>query len=368
MKTVGRVLAITIMLVSSPHVQAGIRPSFHLEHCAWNATDIVVASEGEAIDGKLSVLKVLAGALNIGDTISVPELDQFRAKESRTVRPPWRTSGDKNPPLVLSGDKLVLFLKRGGDKAATDPTWSPASLFGGMTVSVVWISDGRVYGFAQEINPGPSLLTDQRLSESKLEQRVLSIIKTRSDLRACGKLTEARRRAKVAAKFVDSPLYYARKEAFRLLSECGDDALAHLRALLRDQSKVRLHDETIKALGAAGGEAVVPQLTAIVEKELSFWKKTAPELKVGWWNGKGLEWKQVGLLRDRYSVVLEVFYTLRKIKSPACKAAVRDFRDYWRSLPQLEDKSGLDQMSQACDAVLKELPRENIEEERRTTH
>jgi len=116
-----------------------------------------------------------------------------------------------------------------------------------------------------------------------------------------------------------------------------------------------LHDEAIKTLGVAGGEAIVPELTAIVAKELSFWKKTAPELKVGWWNGKGLEWKLVGPLRDRYSVVLEVFYTMRKLKSPACRAAVREFRDYWRSLPQLEDKSGLDQMSQACDAVLKEL-------------
>jgi hypothetical protein len=132
MKAVGRVLATTIMFVASPHVQAGIRPSFHLEHCAWHATDIVVASEGEAIDGKLSVLKVLAGALKIGDTISVPELDQFRAKESRTVHPHWRTSDNKEPPLVLTGDKLVLFLKRGGDKVATGPTWSPASPFGGM--------------------------------------------------------------------------------------------------------------------------------------------------------------------------------------------------------------------------------------------
>ena len=365
MKAVGRALAITVMLVASPHTQAEIRPSFHLEHCAWHATDIVVASEGGTIDGELGVVKVLAGGLKIGDSISVPELGQFRPKESRTVRPSWHTSDDKKAPLVLTGDKLVVFLKRGGDRAATNPTWSPASHFGGMKVSVVWITEGRVYGFTQVMNPGPSILTDQQLSEDELEQRVLSIIKTRSDLRACGKLVEAKQRAKVAAEFIDSPLYYARDEAFRLLSECGDDALPHLRALLRDQSKVRLHDEAIKALGAAGGEAVVPELTAIVEKELSFWRKTAPELEVGWWNGKGLEWEQVWPLQDRYSVVLEVFYTLRKIKSPACETAVRHFCDYWRSLSQLED---LDEMSRACDAVLKELPSENSEEERRAKH
>jgi hypothetical protein len=355
MKAGERAHAIIVIFLVSPLVEAGIRPSFHLEHCAWHATDIVVASEGEVIDGTLSVLKVFAGAQKIGDSIFVPELGQFRAKESRTLRPFLLSSGDKEPPMVLAGDKLVLFLKRGKDKSATDPTWAPASLFGGMKVSVVWISEGRVYGFTQVMNPGPITLTNQRLSEDKFEQRVLSIIEIRRDLRACSKLTEAKHRAKVAAKFVESPLYYARKEAFRLLSRCGEDALPHLRELLRDQSKVRLHDEAIKTLGVAGGEAIVPELTAIVAKELSFWKKTAPELKVGWWNGKGLEWKLVGPLRDRYSVVLEVFYTMRKLKSPACRAAVREFRDYWRSLPQLEDKSGLDQMSQACDAVLKEL-------------
>ena len=196
-------------------------------------------------------------------------------------------------------------------------------------------------------------------------QRVRSIVKARNDLRACGNLTEAKHRVMVATEFVDSPLRYAREEAFRLLSECGDDALPHLRALLQDQSKVRLHAEAVKALGAAGGEAVVPELTAILEKELSFWKKTAPELEVGWLNGKGLDWSHVEPLRDRYSFVLKVFYTLRKIKSPACRIAVRDFRDYWRSLPQLEDKSGLVQMSQACDAVLKDLPIESTEEDRR---
>lgn len=350
---------IFLMVLTSAEAHAGIRPSFSLEHCAWHATDIVVASEGEAIDGKLSVLKVLDGALKIGESVSVPELGQFRAKENRTVRSFWRTSEDKEPPLVLTGDKMVVFLKRNGSRAAKGSTWSPVSPFGGMKVSVVWINEGRVYGFTQVMNPGPSILTDQRLSADKLEQSILSIVKIRGDLRACGKLTAAKCRAKTAAKFVDSPLYYAREEAFRLLSECGDDALPYLRDLLRNKNKVRLHGKAIKALGAVGGEAVGPELTAIVEKELLFWKKTAPGLKVGWWNGKGLEWSQVGPLRDRYCVVLEVFYALRKIKSPVCRVPVREFRDYWRSLPQLESKSGLGQMSQACDAVLKELSIEN---------
>ncbi len=349
-------IALSIMLLASAQVEAGERPSFNLEHCTWHATDIVLASEGETIDGRLSVLKVLAGRLNTGDSITVPELGEFSPEESRTVRPFLHTPNDKEPPLVLSGEKLVVFLKRGGDKSAKIPAWSPASRFGGMKVSTVWIADGHVYGFKQVKNPGPSILTDLNYSEDKLEQRVLSINKTRKDLRACAKLTEAQRRAKVAVKFVDSPHYYARKEAFRLLAECGDDALPHLWKILRDQHKVDLHEKAVKALGIAGGESVVPEFIAMLEKELSFWRKTAPELKRGWWNGKGLEWKDVEPLQDRYLVAREIIYALRRIKSPACRSVVREFREYWRSLPQLEDKSGLDQMSKACDAVLEALP------------
>ncbi len=362
MKAIKGAFALSIMLLASAQARAGERPSFNLEHCAWHATDIVLASEGEAIDGRLIVLKVLAGGLNIGDSITVQELGEFNLEESRTVRPFLHTSNDKESPLVLSGEKLVVFLRRGRDTSAKVPAWSPASRFGGMKVSAVWIADGHVYGFTQVKNPGPSILTDQSYSEDELEQRILSINKTRNDLRACAELPEAQRRAKVAARFVDSPLYYARKEAFRLLAECGDDALPHLRRILRDQHKLDLHDKAVKALGIAGGESVVPELIAMLEKELSFWRKTAPELKRGWWNGKGLEWDDVELLQDRYSVVREILYALRRIKSPACRSAVRDFRDYWRSLPQLEDKSGLDQMSKACDAVLEALPSNDAEE------
>jgi len=39
-----------------------------------------------------------------------------------------------------------------------------------------------------------------------------------------------------------------------------------------------------------------------------------------------------------------------------CKEVVTEFRDFWRSLPQLDDKSGLNQMSEECDKILLALP------------
>jgi hypothetical protein len=46
---------------------------------------------------------------------------------------------------------------------------------------------------------------------------------------------------------------------------------------------------------------------------------------------------------------------LRHARFADGKATVTAFRDYWRSLPQLEDRSGLNQMSEECDQLLAEL-------------
>lgn len=58
--------------------------------------------------------------------------------------------------------------------------------------------------------------------------------------------------------------------------------------------------------------------------------------------------------RPRYVFLPAV--RLKKLKAVSCKALVIELRDFWRSLPQLEDKSGLDQMSKECDSILQVLP------------
>ena len=351
------ILVFVFATILSGSLRAGIRPSFNLEYNTWNATDIVIATEGEEIDGQLRVLKVLVGSLKQGDAISIPELGQFLSKESRTVSRFWHGANDKAAPHVLTGGNLILFLKRDGGRADVNLVWKPASRFGGMKVSFVWIDKGQVYGFTQVINPGSAVLADQRLTEKKFKQKVLTIIKARKALLACSALHDTKDRAKTAAAFVYSPNYSVHKEAFSLLSGCGDDALPYLRLVLGNQDKRHLHDVAVEALGIAGGVAAVPELTKMVENELLFWEKTAPGLDQGWWNNMSDE--RTGLLRERYSFVLEVFYTLKRLKSPACKTAVTEFRNYWRAFPQLEDKSGLNQMSRACDEVLRALPRKN---------
>jgi hypothetical protein len=158
---------------------------------------------------------------------------------------------------------------------------------------------------------------------------------------------------------------------FRVLGGCGQEALPHLRSLLAEGNRThlyrtavtapasaestaalgQLHQPTpcVTALVHAGGAAVVPEFTAMVEAEFAFWKTTASTLEQRWWNN--MDDKRLGALRERYGFVLTILRSLKELRSPDCRPAVTAFRNYWRSLPQLEDPSGLDRMSQACDAV-----------------
>ena len=51
----------------APTAAAGIRPSFYLDGCGWEATHVVVVDAGEKIDGRVVVLESWKGDLRKGD-------------------------------------------------------------------------------------------------------------------------------------------------------------------------------------------------------------------------------------------------------------------------------------------------------------
>jgi len=365
------VLLAMLLLLTASTAHGRIAASFHLDMSAWEATDIVVASEGEAIDGTFTVTEVWAGELKVGDTLRLPSMAEFKTEESRTVKPFWGVKPKAGePPQVLSADRVVLFLKREAELAETEDAdadagdakqappvkWVPATFWNELRVSAAWLHGDKAYAFTQVINPGPAILTDQGMTPKQFKDRAIAVAGARQQLDAIAEIDDAEARVQAALAHIESDLYRAAGKAFELLGESGPAAVPALRAILDDPDKRRLYPATVKALTDAGGQAVANDLIAIVNQELVFWQQTAPNLEQGWWNGKGLEWDDVRLLRDRYSYVLQVFYALQELKPPQCRPAVEAFRDYWRSMPQLEDKAGLTQMSEACDKVLKDLP------------
>jgi hypothetical protein len=61
-----------------------------LDLSAWEATDIVVATEAGLAEGKLSVLEAWKGGLVAKDALVIPELRRFADEGSRTIKPdPW---------------------------------------------------------------------------------------------------------------------------------------------------------------------------------------------------------------------------------------------------------------------------------------
>ena len=85
MRVLSTLTLLLLLLVLSPSASAGIRPSFYAEECSWRATDIVVVSEGKKIDGIFEVLETWKGDLQPGETITIPEMAEFKAKDARLM-------------------------------------------------------------------------------------------------------------------------------------------------------------------------------------------------------------------------------------------------------------------------------------------
>ena len=357
-----KALLTCVVILASPSLSvAEIRQSFMLDHSAWHATDVVLATEGEKIDGRLSVVETWKGALSPGDALTVTGLHIFANEASRMVTRLGGAKHEKKPPVVVSGERMILFLRRSprrtgkGQPPPGPATWYPASQFGGMKVSVVWVEGETTYAFTQVMNPGPSILNRQRNSQGEMKERVREIAAIQSSLTKIAGVPVPEKRAEKAAPYTKSNVYYARGEAFRILAACKTPAVPILRKMLADKSNANQYGPIVDAMADAGGSELGAEFTQILTEELKFWKAKAPSLQKGWWNGKGLDGAQVRKLRNRYFKTKHVLYGLRKMKFQGSRNAVQAFRNYWRSLPQLEDKSGIDQMSQACDAVLKTL-------------
>jgi hypothetical protein len=102
-------MIVLVAMLALPFAKAALQPRFNLEGVAWHSTEVVIATEGDTIDGELTVVEPLVGKLGHGDAISIAELAQFSTANSRTV---YRCRGpSQNPPLVVDADRMVLFLK-----------------------------------------------------------------------------------------------------------------------------------------------------------------------------------------------------------------------------------------------------------------
>lgn len=349
-KSAVALVVVGILCCCACNTHAGIRPSFFVDESAWQATHIVVVSEGVKLDGKCVVLESWKGDLETNSTVFIPELATFESQEAREIKR-WPNEPEVFPSHVTCS-RIVLFLKR---SASDGSKWEPTGFAKAMNVSMAWVEQGKMFAIVQRMNPGPSELVPLVQTEAAFKTRVLESVQTQDSLAKTEAIHDLNQRAESLRPFVTNKLWYARGDAFARLGKCGEPALPVLRSMLGDTNLSAQHDAVISTLGHAGGRKVGAEILNVLEVEIQFWKQRAPKLETGWWGGAGLSGAEAAALRNHYTKVGAALAVLRELKYRECKTAVTELRDFWRSLPQLEDRSGINRMSEGCDEILKEL-------------
>lgn len=333
---------------------AGIRPSFSLDYCSWHATDIVLV-EFTPRPGVFRVVESWKGDLEAGSPVVVPELQpptgameisgyQRRVEEIENGGP------NEQIPAQPVGSRMVLFLKK--EAGASSEQWRPADFSVEMKTSAVWIDGGQLYRFQQVWNPGPSILVRWDMGLGKMKDRVREIRRIQLELAKVIAVEDSSARAEALKVYVRSDVREAQHLALSELGKSGRRALATIREMLSDPAFADDGAELVKAFAEAGGESVGEELDRRLQEQLSFWQVTGPTLSLGWWNQDPTPHAP---LRDRYVQTLELVHALKRVHYRPASITAEQLGNLWRSLPQLNDPSGLNQMVTECDQLVDNL-------------
>lgn len=361
---------VILLLIGLHSAYAGIRPSFSLDFCTWHATHIVLV-ETTSKDNVFAVKESWKGDLRTGDTLEVPELRPESDAKPISGYPegePFDHTDEYGVtgrvPRRSIGSQMVLFLKRrqepdGLSQAPTSQPssqWQPVSPYGGIKLSVIWIDDGRPFCFQQWMNPGPSRLSNcwqrTQMNLPGLNQRAKDVLQAQDALARALGLEDPDARAERLEAIVYGDVYEARLEALQGLGKTGSSALQAIRRILDNPPIPYDSRDLIKALEQAAGEGAGRELTERLRQDLAYWRATGRSLKKGWWNQDATPQAP---LREKYDETIHLIRALDHERyRPAARTAA-ELRDFWISLPQLNDPSGLSQMAEECDQLVRHL-------------
>jgi len=348
-----------LVAIASP-TSAYLRPTFSLDYSMWKATHIVLATEGDLIDGRLRVVESWRGNLEPDTEIILPELARFWDAESRRVI--WWQRRDLPEPYyarVVSGSRMVLFLvePEPTDQATSSDSkpraWLPAtpSGYGGFEVSVAWLERGEAYAFYKCL-PGPPLL-DHLGPGIDMKARVVAFDVIQAHLRKAVAGRDPVRAVQSFFAFLRQKFYRGAKESIASLGRMGVVALPTLRRLLGNMSYSSWHPDIISSLVAAGGADVAPDLTAIVKEGLAFWQERLPKLKKGWRDSAPHNERRRH--SSQYSRLLAALRALGPLRYEPCRTVVSALRDLWQADDTLSRTGHHQTMARACNAVLEGL-------------
>lgn len=141
------------------------------------------------------------------------------------------------------------------------------------------------------------------------------------------------------------------------LGKSGLSAVPVISGMLDDPVFADEASEVVDVLVDAGGDTVGRELNQRLSQELEFWESKGPALQRGWWNSDA---SIHAPLRERYSLTYALIVGLEKTRYTAALGAAAELRVFWRSLPQLNDPTGLDKLIDECDKLIGMLRTEKI--------
>jgi len=241
-----------------------------------------------------------------------------------------------------------LFLKRrqGGyapsplTDAGSGSQWEPASAYGGMKVSAVWIDGGKAFCFQQWMNPGPSALSEcggwqvTSADVAVLAMRIRVVLQVQQDLARTLALEDPEWRAQRLGRIAMGDIYEAQVAAIDALGEAGTVALPEILQVMDKRPGFYGGEHMIRVFVEASGRDSGRQLHARLQQDLIYWKAIGPTLTQNWL-GQLVEPGSPLFMRFHETQLL-IHELDREHYAPA-RQTTAELRDFWISQPQLYD-------------------------------
>ena len=267
-----------LVLAFAAVASAGIQPSFWLSKCAWDASDVIelgyspdegrffvaASIKGGGIEpGAITALSLLLPPSNERALLKdlTGHCDLFGRRDCR-----------QNPPPMRERDRVIVFLRQGGQPAGMT-----------MLTSAVWLQNGKAYVFEQNFNPGPSHLEEFHppsqpfngirfepgSTEAMARSDIAQMLRWRASFDHAISNPDAHACIAELAELVTSKDRVVVQATLARLTKEGPAAAHALRPYLDDDNLLFEHFEILDAIAASKGRDV--RLDSIINKEQSYW-------------------------------------------------------------------------------------------------
>lgn len=302
---------------------------FSVDHSAWQASDIVVASEGPIIDGRLTVQHSWYGDLRPGQVLHLPDLADHSGRSIGDL-PDYR-----NPSGIeaLTGQRIVLYLQR-TEAGATTP-WRPAS-GDDWRLSAAWIEGDDAFAY-RHLQGQNYEVYHTRMNAFMLERRSRQLSDQHDRLAAAQDWPDPHQQAATLLALLPIDHRAGEDDLFAALTAIGPAAESHVLAALAEDTLRDYRPRLLASLATVGSNRSDRRLTGMLLDEYRYWRQSIVDLPVDWPTNRAIPYEYRQELRHRISVLTGILQVLYEHDHRAALDQVLVLRDFWIALPHLNN-------------------------------